>query len=168
MLWSRRFAERDCNVASYHQVPQLNNLILVCIHTERIVQWRQSKDREITSNGLDEWGAPWWSCVSFVSTCESFVCDDGIRVITVTVFLDIIHRPVFIWNTTFCVRLQVEHGWTQSIELVPISGHQHQHKVGYIVTWMSNYRRGLDWWLHLLTTYTLTTRNYTLHITDTD
>jgi hypothetical protein len=32
---------------------------------------------------------------------------------------------------------------------------------------MSDYRRGLDWWLDLLTTYTLTTREYTLKITDT-
>jgi hypothetical protein len=32
---------------------------------------------------------------------------------------------------------------------------------------MSDYRRGLDWCLDLLTTYTLTTRDYTLQITDT-
>jgi hypothetical protein len=32
---------------------------------------------------------------------------------------------------------------------------------------MSDYRRGLDWWLDLLTTYTLTARNNTLQITDT-
>jgi hypothetical protein len=32
---------------------------------------------------------------------------------------------------------------------------------------MCDDRRGLDWWMDLLTTYTLTTRNYTLQITDT-
>jgi hypothetical protein len=31
-----------------------------------------------------------------------------------------------------------------------------------------HYQRGLGWWLHVLTTYTLPTRDYTLHITDTD
>jgi hypothetical protein len=31
---------------------------------------------------------------------------------------------------------------------------------------MSDYRWGLDWWLDLLTTYTLTTHDYTLQITD--
>jgi hypothetical protein len=36
-----------------------------------------------------------------------------------------------------------------------------------MVTCMSDYRRGLDWWLDLLTTYALTTRDYTLQITDT-
>jgi hypothetical protein len=36
-----------------------------------------------------------------------------------------------------------------------------------IVTCMSDYRRGLNWWLYLLTTYTLTTRDYNLQITDT-
>jgi hypothetical protein len=35
-----------------------------------------------------------------------------------------------------------------------------------IVTCMSDYRRGLDWWLDLLTTYTLTTHDYALHTTD--
>jgi hypothetical protein len=35
------------------------------------------------------------------------------------------------------------------------------------VTYRGGGRRGLDWWLGLLTTYTLTTRDYTLHITDT-
>jgi hypothetical protein len=30
-----------------------------------------------------------------------------------------------------------------------------------------DYRRGLDWWLDLLTTYALTTHDYTLQITDT-
>jgi hypothetical protein len=30
-----------------------------------------------------------------------------------------------------------------------------------------DYRRGFDWWLDLLTAYTLTTRDYTLQITDT-
>jgi hypothetical protein len=33
---------------------------------------------------------------------------------------------------------------------------------------MGDYRRGFDWWLDLLTTYTLTTRDYTLQITDTN
>jgi hypothetical protein len=32
---------------------------------------------------------------------------------------------------------------------------------------MSEYRPGLDWGLDLLTAYTLTTRDYTLQITDT-
>jgi hypothetical protein len=36
-----------------------------------------------------------------------------------------------------------------------------------IVSCKSDYRRGLDWWLDLLTTYTLTTHNYILQITDT-
>lgn len=36
-----------------------------------------------------------------------------------------------------------------------------------IVTCLSKYRQGLDWWLGLLTIYTLTTRDYTLQITDT-
>jgi hypothetical protein len=36
-----------------------------------------------------------------------------------------------------------------------------------IITCMSVYRRSLDWWLDLLTTYTLTTHYYTLQITDT-
>jgi hypothetical protein len=36
-----------------------------------------------------------------------------------------------------------------------------------IVTYMSDYRRGLEWWLDLLHTYTLTTHDYTLHIIDT-
>jgi hypothetical protein len=37
------------------------------------------------------------------------------------------------------------------------------------VACMCDYRRGSDWWLDLLTTYarTLTTRDFTLHITDT-
>jgi hypothetical protein len=35
------------------------------------------------------------------------------------------------------------------------------------VTCKSDYRRVLDWWFDLLTTYTLTTRDYTLQITDT-
>jgi hypothetical protein len=35
-----------------------------------------------------------------------------------------------------------------------------------IVTCMSGYRRDLDWSLDLLTTYTLTTRDYFLQITD--
>jgi hypothetical protein len=37
-----------------------------------------------------------------------------------------------------------------------------------IVTCMSDYRRGLVWRLDLLTIYTLTTREYTSQITDTD
>jgi hypothetical protein len=32
---------------------------------------------------------------------------------------------------------------------------------------MSDYRRVLDWWLDLLTIYTLTTRDYILQTTDT-
>jgi hypothetical protein len=36
-----------------------------------------------------------------------------------------------------------------------------------IVTYMSVYRRSLDMWRDLLTTYTLTTHDYTLQITDT-
>jgi hypothetical protein len=31
---------------------------------------------------------------------------------------------------------------------------------------MCDYRRGLDWWIDLMTTYTLMTRDYTLQITD--
>jgi hypothetical protein len=38
--------------------------------------------------------------------------------------------------------------------------------VYYVVTYKSDYRRGLDWWLDFLTTYTLTTHAYNLHITD--
>jgi hypothetical protein len=74
-------------------------------------------------------------------------------------FLDIIHRPVFIWNTVllifqnsvsetgFCLRLQVKPiqmgqidgatpylriflGGAPSIELVPISGYLCQHQDG--------------------------------------
>jgi hypothetical protein len=36
-----------------------------------------------------------------------------------------------------------------------------------IVTCMSDYRRGLDWRLDLLNTYTLTTHDYTLQVIDT-
>jgi hypothetical protein len=36
-----------------------------------------------------------------------------------------------------------------------------------IVMCMSDYRRGLGWWLNLFTTYTLTIRDYALQITDT-
>jgi hypothetical protein len=36
-----------------------------------------------------------------------------------------------------------------------------------IVICKGDYRRGLDWCLDLLTTYTLRTRDYTLQITDT-
>jgi hypothetical protein len=36
-----------------------------------------------------------------------------------------------------------------------------------IVTCKSDYRRSLDWWLDLLTTYTLMSCGYTLQITDT-
>jgi hypothetical protein len=32
---------------------------------------------------------------------------------------------------------------------------------------MCGYRRGLEWWIDLMTNYTLTTRDYTLQITDT-
>jgi hypothetical protein len=39
-------------------------------------------------------------------------------------------------------------------------------EIEYTVMCMSDYRRGLEWWLDLLTTYTLTTRDYTLQITD--
>jgi hypothetical protein len=35
-----------------------------------------------------------------------------------------------------------------------------------MILW-NDYRRGLDWWLDLLTNYTLTTRDYTLQIADT-
>jgi hypothetical protein len=35
-----------------------------------------------------------------------------------------------------------------------------------IVTCMGDYRWGLDWWLDLLTIYTLATRDYTLQVTD--
>jgi hypothetical protein len=53
--------------------------------------------------------------------------------------LDVTHRPVFICNnvteTGLCLRPQVKKKnlltWAQSIELVPISGHQNQHKPGY-------------------------------------
>jgi hypothetical protein len=41
------------------------------------------------------------------------------------------------------------------------------YPIDYTVTCMSDYRRGLDWWIDLLTTYTFTTRDYTLQITDT-
>jgi hypothetical protein len=37
-----------------------------------------------------------------------------------------------------------------------------------IVTCINDYRRELDWWLDLLTIYELTTRDYILHITDTN
>jgi hypothetical protein len=37
----------------------------------------------------------------------------------------------------------------------------------YIVTIMSDYRRGLGCWMDLLTTYTFATLDYTLQITDT-
>jgi hypothetical protein len=53
-------------------------------------------------------------------------------------FLDIIHRHVFIKThnvseTGFCLRLHVEPiSWAQSIELVPIHGHLHEHKIGHI------------------------------------
>jgi hypothetical protein len=57
-------------------------------------------------------------------------------------FLDIIHLPVFI-NTVFfkkpTVRILDSHSvfrqnlvsWAYSIELVPVCGQLHQHKVGY-------------------------------------
>jgi hypothetical protein len=32
---------------------------------------------------------------------------------------------------------------------------------------MGDYRRGVDWWLDLLTIYSLMTSDYTLQITDT-
>jgi hypothetical protein len=37
----------------------------------------------------------------------------------------------------------------------------------YCHVYVCDYRWGLDWWLNLLTTYTLTIRDYTLQITDT-
>jgi hypothetical protein len=54
------------------------------------------------------------------------------------VFLDIIHHPVFVLNTMFQRLDSVSvfkwnlFSWVQSIEVVPISGHQHQQKIGYI------------------------------------
>jgi hypothetical protein len=53
-------------------------------------------------------------------------------------FLDFIHRPVFIYKTKFWRLESVSVfrwnllSWAQSIELVPISEHLHQHQVRYI------------------------------------
>jgi hypothetical protein len=45
---------------------------------------------------------------------------------------------------------------------------EHHYKVFNILSRsMSDYRRCLDWWLDLLTTFTLMTRDYILQITDT-
>jgi hypothetical protein len=58
-------------------------------------------------------------------------------VATNIMFLDIIHPSVLykkhdVSETGFCLRLQVKLiSWTQSIELVPISGHLRQHKIEY-------------------------------------
>jgi hypothetical protein len=54
-------------------------------------------------------------------------------------FLDIIHRPVFYLKHTSFRRLDSVSvfrwnllSWAEPIELVPISGHQYQHEIGYI------------------------------------
>jgi hypothetical protein len=53
-------------------------------------------------------------------------------------FLDIIHHLVFLfktfWKMDSCVCPQVHSllSWAKSVKLVPISGHQHQNKAGYI------------------------------------
>jgi hypothetical protein len=55
----------------------------------------------------------------------------------IIVFLDINHRLLFIkkcFRGWFCLRSQVKSplSWIQSIELVPISGHQDQRKTIYV------------------------------------
>jgi hypothetical protein len=57
---------------------------------------------------------------------------------TTIVFLDTIHRHALIYNTAFRRLDSVSVfrwnllSWVQSIELVPISGHLHQHNIEYI------------------------------------
>jgi hypothetical protein len=54
-------------------------------------------------------------------------------VTTIIVFWDIIHRPVFLFKTQRFGdwTLPTSSGWGPSIELVPISEHQEQRKIGY-------------------------------------
>jgi hypothetical protein len=62
--------------------------------------------------------------------------DQRIKYTTIIEFLNIIHRPVFYLKHTTFRRLDSFSvfrwnllGWAQSIKLVPISGHLHQHKI---------------------------------------
>jgi hypothetical protein len=77
----------------------------------------EAKGSEVSTNGLEVY-EPW---------CY-----------TIIVFLDVIHRPVFFKHTTFwrldsfSVLRWYPFSWAQARELVPISGHQHQCKRGYI------------------------------------
>jgi hypothetical protein len=51
---------------------------------------------------------------------------------------------------------------------VIIAGCLVKHRDIYIVMCLSDYRQDSDWWLDLLTTYTLLSRDHTLQITDND
>jgi hypothetical protein len=83
-------------------------------------------------------------CAKFVphklTSCQDFIqtYQNNPNFNTYIVFLDFIHRPVFYLNTAFrrlnsvSVFRWILPMWAQSIELDPISRHQHRHKRGYI------------------------------------
>jgi hypothetical protein len=70
----------------------------------------------------------------FLSQADRFYCSFN----TIAGLVFIIHRVAFIQNdvseTGLSLRSQVKSllVWAQSIQLVPVFGYQHQHKVGSI------------------------------------
>jgi hypothetical protein len=56
---------------------------------------------------------------------------------------------------------------TQQLSNTCLQHYSYCSPLNYIVTCMSDYGQGLDWWLYLLTTYILMTCDYTLQISHT-